>query len=64
MSSAAEHVTQPDNARDYEVVIIGAGVGGIYQIKRLADLGVKATVLEAWDDLGGTWYQNRYPRSE
>ena len=61
MSSAAEHVTQPDNARDYEVVIIGAGVGGIYQIKRLADLGVKATVLEAWDDLGGTWYQNRYP---
>ena len=48
-------------ARDYEVAIIGAGVRGIYQIKRLADLGVNATVLEAWDDLGGTWYQNRYP---
>ena len=50
-----------DPGRDYEVVIIGAGVGGIYQIKRLVDMGVNATVLEAWDDLGGTWYQNRYP---
>jgi cation diffusion facilitator CzcD-associated flavoprotein CzcO len=46
---------------DYEVIVIGAGVGGIYQIKRLADLGVKATVLELAGDLGGTWYWNRYP---
>lgn len=46
---------------DYEVIVIGAGVAGIYQIKRLADLGVDATVLEAGGDLGGTWYWNRYP---
>jgi cation diffusion facilitator CzcD-associated flavoprotein CzcO len=46
---------------DYEVIVIGAGVSGIYQIKRLVDLGVKATVLEAAPDLGGTWYWNRYP---
>jgi cation diffusion facilitator CzcD-associated flavoprotein CzcO len=46
---------------DYEVVVIGAGVAGIYQIKKLVDLGVKATVLEAAPDLGGTWYWNRYP---
>jgi len=45
---------------DYEVVVIGAGVGGIYQIKRLIDLGVNATVLEGEDDLGGTWSQE-YP---
>jgi len=49
--------TQPD----WEVVVIGAGVGGIYQIKRLTDLGIKAVVLEAADNLGGTWYMNRYP---
>ena len=30
----------------YEVIVIGAGVAGIYQIKRLADLGVDATVLD------------------
>jgi len=46
---------------DYQVVIIGAGLSGIYQIKRLADLGVRATILDANDDLGGTWYNNRYP---
>ena len=46
---------------DYEVIVIGAGVAGIYQIKRLTDLGVHATVLEGNADLGGTWYQNRYP---
>ncbi len=45
----------------YEVVVVGAGVSGIYQIKRLADLGIEATVLEAGGDLGGTWYWNRYP---
>lgn len=50
-----------DDHLDYQVVIIGAGVSGIYQIKRLADLGVRATVLDANADLGGTWYNNRYP---
>ena len=36
-------------------------MAGIYQIKRLADLGVDALVLDAAADLGGTWYWNRYP---
>jgi cation diffusion facilitator CzcD-associated flavoprotein CzcO len=45
----------------YEAVVIGAGVAGIYQIKRLVDLGMSATVLDASPDLGGTWYWNRYP---
>ena len=45
----------------HEVIVIGAGVAGIYQIKRLADLGIDALVLDAAPDLGGTWYWNRYP---
>jgi len=45
----------------HEVIVVGAGVSGIYQIKRLADLGIDSIVLEADDDLGGTWYRNRYP---
>ena len=45
----------------HEVIVIGAGVAGLYQIKRLVDLGIDATVLEAGGDLGGTWYWNRYP---
>ena len=47
----------------YEVVVMGAGVSGIYQIKRLVDMGVNAVVLEGGEDLGGTWYWNRYPGS-
>ncbi len=46
---------------DYEVVVLGAGVAGLYQVKQLVDLGVRATVLDANADLGGTWYMNRYP---
>ncbi len=46
---------------DYEVIVIGAGVSGIYQIKRLIDAGIHATVLDANTGVGGTWYNNRYP---
>lgn len=49
------------NEPGYEVIVIGGGVAGLYQMKRLADLGVRAMLLEAAPDLGGTWYWNRYP---
>ena len=57
----AASVAASSDRSHYEVIVIGAGVAGIYQIKRLADLGVDATVLEGAPDLGGTWYWNRYP---
>jgi len=47
--------------KHHEVIVIGAGVSGIYQIKCLLDAGIDATVLEADENLGGTWYRNRYP---
>src|SRR6516164_6055533 len=46
---------------DHEFVIIGAGVGGIYQLYRLVEIGADVRVIEAHPDLGGTWYKNRYP---
>ncbi len=46
---------------DHEVILIGAGVCGIYQLLRLVELGVDVTVLETGDGPGGTWYWNRYP---
>ena len=45
----------------YEVIVVGAGVAEIYQLKRLVDLGIDCTVLDSAPDLGGTWYWNRYP---
>ena len=56
-----KNIANIDAHLDYQAIVIGAGVSGIYQIKRLADLGVRATVIDANADLGGTWYNNRYP---
>ncbi len=47
---------------DHEVVVIGAGFSGIGASIRLADAGIDDHVLlEEGDDVGGTWYWNRYP---
>ena len=59
--SQIENIFSIDAHLDYQAIVIGAGVAGIYQIKRLAELGVRATVLDGNPDLGGTWYNNRYP---
>jgi cation diffusion facilitator CzcD-associated flavoprotein CzcO len=48
-------------AERYEVIIIGAGLSGMYQLYRLQREGVSAHVFEAGGDVGGTWYWNRYP---
>ncbi|PLB51436.1 FAD/NAD(P)-binding domain-containing protein [Aspergillus steynii IBT 23096] len=52
-----------DLNRDLEcdVLIIGAGLSGIYSIYQMRQLGLRAKVLEAGGDVGGTWYWNRYP---
>jgi cation diffusion facilitator CzcD-associated flavoprotein CzcO len=44
-----------------DVVIVGAGFAGLYQLHRLRGLGFRARVLEAGDGVGGTWFWNRYP---
>ena len=46
---------------EYDVVVVGAGFGGMYMLKRLRDAGLSVLVLEAGTDVGGTWYWNRYP---
>jgi cation diffusion facilitator CzcD-associated flavoprotein CzcO len=47
--------------KKYDVVIIGAGFAGMYMLHRLRQRGMSAIVFEAGDDVGGTWYWNRYP---
>lgn len=46
---------------DHEVIVIGAGFAGLYQLYKLRELGFDTHVIEAGDDVGGTWYWNRYP---
>ncbi|MDP1821467.1 MAG: alpha/beta hydrolase fold domain-containing protein [Acidimicrobiales bacterium] len=46
---------------DVEVVVVGAGFAGLYMLYRLRQLGLSARAFETGDDVGGTWYWNRYP---
>ena len=45
----------------FDVIIIGAGISGMYQLYRLRKLGLTVRVFETGKDVGGTWYWNRYP---
>ncbi len=54
----------PDRTSDignFDAIIVGAGVGGLYAIYRLRKLGLNVRAFEAGDGVGGTWYWNRYP---
>jgi len=44
-----------------DVVIVGAGFAGMYALHRMRQAGLSVRVFEAGDDVGGTWYWNRYP---
>ena len=44
-----------------DAVVVGAGFSGLYAIYRLRELGFSVLGIEAADDVGGTWYWNRYP---
>ncbi len=44
-----------------DAVVVGAGFSGLYMLIRLRELGLKCAVIEKGDDVGGTWYWNRYP---
>ena len=52
----------PDIKRgEFDALIIGAGMSGLFQLHRLRGLGMSVRVLEAGTGVGGTWYWNRYP---
>ncbi|HUZ00110.1 MAG TPA: NAD(P)/FAD-dependent oxidoreductase [Thermomicrobiaceae bacterium] len=55
----AAAAAQPDT--EFDAVIVGAGIAGLYMLHRLRGLGLWARVYEAGDGVGGTWYWNRYP---
>src|SRR6267154_1667873 len=50
-----------ETTTDFDAIIIGAGVSGLYQLYQLRELGLKARVFETGSGVGGTWYWNRYP---
>ncbi len=58
------HTERPahDTGLDHEVVVVGAGFAGLYQLHHLRDdLGLDVVLLEAGTSLGGIWHWNCYP---
>jgi cation diffusion facilitator CzcD-associated flavoprotein CzcO len=49
---------------DVDVLVVGAGITGIYQLHRAREAGFSVVLLEAGDGVGGTWYWNRYPGAQ
>ncbi len=45
----------------FDVVVVGAGFGGMYALHKLREQGLRVRALEAGADVGGTWHWNRYP---
>ncbi|MBL8386493.1 MAG: NAD(P)/FAD-dependent oxidoreductase [Burkholderiales bacterium] len=53
--------TRGDDGNALDLLIVGAGFAGMYMLFKARELGFRARVIEAGDDVGGTWYWNRYP---
>ncbi|MGC1887393.1 MAG: NAD(P)/FAD-dependent oxidoreductase [Stellaceae bacterium] len=60
-SPAVPYGTLTETGFDFDAIVIGAGVSGLYQLYRLRELGLTVRVFEAGSNVGGTWYWNRYP---
>jgi len=62
MNAQAKIATRaPMTNKTVDVVVVGAGFGGLYMTHRLREAGLSFQGFEAGSDVGGTWYWNRYP---
>lgn len=60
MTAAHDHIGR--DARDsVDVVVVGAGFGGMYAVHRFREMGLTVLGIEAGADVGGVWFWNRYP---
>ncbi len=63
MTTSSEPLTAGSRrpAPDVDVLVVGAGITGLYQLYRAREAGFSAQLVEAGSGVGGTWYWNRYP---
>ncbi len=55
------HSTVASSGADLDVIVVGGGIGGLYTIYRMRQLGLRVKAFEAGNGIGGTWHWNRYP---
>ena len=47
------------NNYDFDILVVGGGLAGLYSVYRFRKMGLSIKVLEAGDGVGGTWFWNR-----
>src|SRR5919201_1456527 len=63
MTSSLQQTTATgtEPIEQFDAIVIGAGVSGLYQLYRLRQLGLSVRCYEDGRGVGGNWYWNRYP---
>ena len=61
MSNEDQASRKKGPAEHYDVVVIGAGVSGMYALHHLREMGLSVRVYDGASGVGGTWWYNRYP---
>lgn len=54
-------ISQPAHSTRCDVLVVGAGFGGMYAVYKFRELGFEVKGIESGSDVGGVWYWNRYP---
>jgi cation diffusion facilitator CzcD-associated flavoprotein CzcO len=54
-------MTGSTSSRDFDAIVVGAGIGGLYGVHRLRQQNLTVLGIESAADVGGVWYHNRYP---
>src|SRR5689334_20272728 len=53
--------THLSEVQELDALVVGAGYGGVWQLKRLRDERYTVKLVESGSNYGGVWYWNRYP---
>src|SRR6187399_3500728 len=61
VAASSSEAPRSGTTQQVDVAVVGAGFAGLYLLHRLRKAGFTAVALEEADDVGGTWYWNRYP---
>ena len=61
LQNGANEANPAEEIEQFDAIVIGAGVTGLYTSYCLRNNGMRVRVFEDGDGVGGTWYWNRYP---
>jgi 4-hydroxyacetophenone monooxygenase len=56
-----KRLPERERLEGFRVAIVGAGLSGILAAIRLKQAGISFTIFDKNSEVGGTWYENRYP---